>query len=119
MKTPLEFIIETRDFYSADPSRRAIHEGCCFYFDPRTSNRCAVGRCMFPESRWNAYVGSLRKLLMHAPFAEVIQPEYQQIPLKLLEDLQNWHDSSFNFTPTGLTEWGESIINNLIQQYSK
>lgn len=117
MKTPIELITKTRDFYSADPSRRAMNnDHDCLYFDPVTRNRCAVGRCMNPGV-WTSRIADFDSLLRDFPFETLIHHEYHNIPVSLFIQLQHWHDKADNFTATGLTELGEATINKLLSEY--
>lgn len=112
----IQLITETRDFYSADPSRRARKGLSCLYSDPESGNQCAVGRCMTPGP-WREFIGDFDEVRKNFNLSEVIRPEYYNIPTDLWTALQDWHDSDQNFSSTGLTERGETLINNLIDCY--
>jgi len=46
-KTKIEIITETKEYYAADPSRRAAKDAfSCFYYEPGTGKMCGAGRCM-------------------------------------------------------------------------
>jgi len=111
-----DLIKETRDFYAANPSRRARKGLCCLYSDPESGNQCAVGRCMNPGP-WMDFIGDFDEVRKNFKLGEVLRPEYYNIPTDLWTALQDWHDSDQNFNSIGLTERGETLINNLIDCY--
>jgi len=112
----IELITDTRDFYAADPSRRARKGLSCLYSDPESGNQCAVGRCM-TKGPWLEFIGEFSELKKNYSLHEFLRSEFHAIQTDLWIDLQNWHDSDHNFTSTGLTERGERFINNLLAQY--
>ena len=116
MKTAIDLITETRDFYSADPSRRARKGLTCLYFDSTNGNCCAVGRCM-TTGPWLDFIGDFEEIRKNFLLNEVLRPEYHNIPHSLWNALQDWHDSDLNFTLTGLTAKGKLQIENLLSSY--
>lgn len=115
--TALEFIKDTIKFYSEDPSRRASINGVCCYKEPRSGNRCAVGRCMLDITPAERFHGPVYDLITHFG-KEVLKPEYRDISVDVLRSCQIWHDYSIHFTTTGLTEIGQKRANFLIKKYS-
>lgn len=116
MKTPIELITETREYYEGDPSLRAKSDTACFYFDTTTGNTCAVGRCM-TTGPWLDFIGDFEEIRKNYQLNEVLRPEYHNIPHSLWNALQDWHDSDLNFTLTGLTAKGKLQIENLLSLY--
>lgn len=115
--TTLQLITETRDFYAADPSRRASTPTNCLYRDPNTNNRCAVGRCMTPGP-WEEFEGVLFALLASGyTLQQILRPEYHDIPESVLHALQDWHDQDSHFTTSGLTLKGSDLINEILSHF--
>ncbi len=119
MKTKVEIINETVDYYSTDTSRRAITTNkwghfTCLYKMPDGRN-CAVGRCLIkPPSNslgirdLETYKGELDNLL---------KPEYREHSLSFWEDLQEIHDTPSYWNSEGMTERGKDRVNILLEYY--
>lgn len=97
--TIAEVINDTAAFYIEDPSRRALNQhGKCVYRTEDARRRCAVGRYMTDEQvvraqeveRSNGYSTSVYDLPGSCLPA---------VPIRLLADLQEWHDMPSNWLP--------------------
>lgn len=114
--TPYELIKETIEFYTADPSRRAVRSYNCMYLDPHNGNKCAVGRCM-EEGEWQNLYGSAEELFEMYPLDKCLKPEFQNIQLEVWKDLQHWHDHHRNWNAEGLTQRGQEVADKLLLKY--
>lgn len=98
MKTQTEIVIETIQFYLADPAaRRAKRAGySCHYAMPLEPNRrCAVGRCMTEEAikKFGSYIGGVSQLNKdHGPLDNLLREEYCGHSQELWSNLQTLHD---------------------------
>jgi hypothetical protein len=139
-KTKIEIIKETAEFYGGDPSRRGIAitaEGDeeCVYFNPKTNNKCAFGRCADLNAPVRATDGGTTPLknktgpvlrLIDWPsekpdeeLDKILLPEYRGHSVYFWRDIQNFHDLDENFTPTGLSEIGQDHIAGLCETYKE
>jgi len=142
MKTKLEIIQETVKFYGDDPSRRAVIQSsetasgyACVYFDPKTGNKCAFGRCANLDAQIFATAPFLRTVPLRekadwvralvdgskgAEYAnkelnKILLPEYRGHDLEFWSAIQYFHDCDEHFTKTGLSELGKLELENLIK----
>jgi hypothetical protein len=99
MKTQTEIVIETIQFYLADPdNRRSVSEQGCHYVIPgEPSRHCAVGRCMTPDAlrRHGHILGNVHGLVRDAGarhLDDLLQAEYRGHPVTFWQDLQVLHD---------------------------
>lgn len=114
--TPYELIKETIDFYTADPSRRAVRSYNCMYLDPHNGNKCAVGRCM-EEGEWQNLYGSAEELFEMYPLDKCLKPEFQNIQLEVWKDLQHWHDHHLYWEDGRLSSRGQKEADQLLLKY--
>lgn len=122
MKTPIQIIDETVEFYSQDPAgRRAQAYHTCVYYDEETGNKCAVGRCCvdsevespdFPEDSVN--IGGEPNMAVLSR----LKPEYQGHPWQLWAALQRLHDCTQCWSDTGLSKHGEALVKNMKNEWS-
>lgn len=82
-----------------------------------TGNRCAVGRCLVPDTPADAFNGGVGDMLIRFG-SGVLQEQYRELPQAVLRACQVWHDTDLHFTSTGLTELGQLRANTLIRKYS-
>ena len=131
-KTKKEIILETAAFYGEDPSRRAVIKedgrAKCRYLT-EDGRKCAVGKCLI-EGKKMLYVGvvdpqeamsaELVDGQVHdiANLEDVLMPEYRGHDTYFWSGLQEFHDSDFHFTDTGLSELGERYLKILLEQYA-
>lgn len=121
MKTKLEIIDETVQYYSEDVSRRAQEFGTCNYMDD-AGNRCAVGRCLAEEHIYDAadIEGPVRDLIIElgvADIDEVLSREYQGHDMFFWDDLQHLHDHEGYWKVGGLTAKGEDWVERMKDKY--
>ena len=124
MKTKLEILEETYEYYS-DPTKRGISErGYCVYLTS-DNKMCAVGRCLLEPSKTlieddcfdddiNLYISDRMPEL-----DEQLKPEYRGHTGSMFwKNLQEWHDNYKHFTPNGISDEGERVFETLIKRYS-
>jgi len=99
MKTQTEIVIETIQFYLADPeNRRSASERGCHYTHPLNPNvHCAVGRCMTTDALrdYGHTWGSVIDLVRDAGAGHIddlLQAEYCGHPMTFWHYLQILHD---------------------------
>lgn len=117
MKTKIEIIQETAEFYGADPeARRATSFGSCYYHlkcSDGTTRHCAVGRCAenpneIPSGRISEHN------ISHIKW----KPGYEGHELEFWQDLQRFHDTGHLWSnKKGLTSTGIRSYNSLLQKY--
>lgn len=105
MKTETEIVIETIQFYLADPvARRAKTSGrsSCHYAMPGEPNRrCAVGRCMTEEAikKVGSYIGGVDELIeAHGSLEKMLREEYRGHEQEFWFILQSLHDEDCFWT---------------------
>lgn len=120
MKTKLQIIQETADYYSADPSKRAVNDGNCYYFSP-DEQKCAIGRLSkIPkklEDVSRAYYTIEELLPARFSDKQIFKKDYQGHEVKFWMDLQNFHDSNKFWTKTGLSAKGRNKLESLKKKY--
>lgn len=120
MKTKLDIIKETFDYYNTDPSRRAKINGRCAYLNS-DGNMCAFGRCEISppmnENNGSDAVGNRfddDEEAMNAALKE----EYRGHSIKFWEELQSIHDSDYYWLTDKASEAGLSLYKSLVANYS-
>jgi len=105
MKTQTEIVIETIQFYLADPvARRAKTRAgySCHYAMPlEPSRRCAVGRCMTEKAikEFGSYLGGVNQLIEdHGPLDTLLREEYRGHSQEFWFSLQVLHDEDCYWT---------------------
>lgn len=128
MKTKLEIINETAEYYGADPSRRA-YDGRCHYRMEKEAGQCycAFGRCMEPwaldqAERKNVTSEAIEGLLEDLSVDEVneiLKPEYHDHDFNFWLDLQTLHDTDRFYEGTGLSRAGNDYVITLRERWGK
>lgn len=107
MKTKLEIIDETVDFYSEDVNRRAVRDGGNCEYLTDDGKMCAVGRCFTKEGllRYKDELGGFNKYMMHH-----LKEEYRIEDDQFWSDLQYLHDMNRHWDENGLNENGKEYL---------
>jgi len=125
--TQEQFLKDTIDYYSANPSeRRCVGSTGCFYSPKNaenpTSDGCAIGRWLKPkvqklfDSRDNSAIGGL---IEENPEYKKLLPKWmQKMSPAFLRSVQNLHDENDHWDNTGLTVDGIYRVNRIIEIYS-
>lgn len=116
MKTKLQILQETADYYSADPSRRAITDGFCDYIADN-GNKCAVGRCSRFSKKLFDIAGTANEVLETYSDKQFFKPEYQGHSIEFWRELQLFHDNDYLWTKTGLSSKGRRRLQALKKKY--
>lgn len=120
LKTKIEIIKETIEFYGSDPSRRALDSGLCQY-KAKNGNKCAFGRCMKDEFAFAYCKDSKGASMMLFSYGINILKEEYQIPREqawdFWDDIQEFHDTSSNFEIHNLSKLGNIRAKFLIEKY--
>lgn len=124
MKTAIQIIEETAEYYGQDPKRRGVTpSGVCSYVLP-DGRMCAVGRCTLPlneiidENARDMIIGNDSVMDLESDVIDAaLKPEYRGHSSTLWADLQQFHDLSENFNATGLSSAGERHLVVLIHKY--
>lgn len=117
MKTKLEILHETFDYYS-DPSKRGYDSGACKYIT-KDGNTCAVGRCAKDPAKLEKLGGSVYNVNIDVGGLDTeLKPEYLRHDIGFWRDLQRWHDNSLNFTDTEISEQGKLNSQHLLEKYA-
>lgn len=120
MKTKLEIIEETANFYTL--KNRGWNESAksCEYLT-KEGNMCAVGRCLMNALDIpSAYIDSGIKELseLHDDGVDgLLKEEYRGHNDDFWMDLQNLHDNASMWTDTGLSEKGKEKVELLKELY--
>jgi hypothetical protein len=117
--TKLEIIRKVLvDTFGTNPSLRSIDSfGNCKY-TTEDGRHCAVGMCLTPEALSTVKEGStVGRINGYKAIDEFLQEEYRGHDLDFWKSMQYFHDSSLNFTETGLSEFGQSNLTELQYLY--
>ncbi len=123
MKTKLDIINETMEFYSADVSRRAMAADSyvCMYITS-DGRKCAVGRC-FDENKISQYtydrIEGYSVNNLPITLDNLLKEEYKGHSSEFWNNLQGLHDHTNNWCETGLSLFGLSELNELKQKYAE
>lgn len=122
MKTKVEIIEETANFYNIN--NRAFDEdfGYCMYNIPKNGKQCALGRCLVDSQDFNKQFGSAslvsiierRKISLD----NYLKEEYRGHSISFWSDLQLFHDSKSHWNETGLTLKGLKFKQVLINTHT-
>lgn len=119
MKTALEIIDETVEYYSTHKRAIAVveHDVRCKYF--YRGMACAVGRCMPKETakriereKGGTAVGGIPHLDTN------LLPEYRGHGILFWESLQNLHDTAEYWDGKKLTIDGKTKVENIKKQFA-
>lgn len=121
--TAEEILRETAKFYNL--GNRATNGGECYYIREFShgTKHCAFGRCMTPEAlekygKINATVyGLIGEAQVVGP-DPLLQEKYHGHSDEFWRDVQMLHDREENWTETGLSEWGEKLLEDLILKWA-
>ena len=120
MKTKLQILQETADYYSADPSKRATGDGNCYYFSPN-EQKCAIGRLSKIPKKLEEISQACYTIedLLPAKFSDkqIFKKDYQGHEVKFWMELQNFHDYDKFWTKTGLSAEGRRKLQSLKNKY--
>jgi hypothetical protein len=105
MKTEAEIVIETLQFYLADPAARRAKSwdgpSCHYAMPGEPSRRCAVGRCMTEEAvkEVGSYMGEVGFLVDdHGALDRMLREEYRGLSEDFWRQLQTLHDEDCYWT---------------------
>lgn len=115
MKTKLEIIEETVNYYSEDTSRRAFNGSGCEYLMEDGRN-CAVGRCFTEDGLSN--FGNCRTCFDY-DMIPYLKEEYRIDDYDFWCDLQELHDTNAFWNDNGLTKGGEAKVKGLKLLYKE
>ena len=124
MKTKLEIIKETAEFYNLSnrsfvPEKNNPNDGNCVYLTS-DGKMCAVGRCMINPSQY------LNKIEINVETLDqstkggldtLLKEEYRGNGIGFWTDLQRLHDSSLYWTETGLSKSGQQYYDRLVERW--
>lgn len=123
MKTMMEILDETLNYYVGHPERRAIGDTKpgCYYLSPN-GQMCAVGRCCIDpkngdtEDKYNLWSFSLTqdRYWSNAILNDHLKEEYRGHPINFWIKLQQLHDCNHYWNLEGqLTPIGEASVQDL------
>jgi hypothetical protein len=115
MKTKIEIINETAEFYSKNP--RAVRaEGKCVILtsDNRT---CAYGRCMVEEAQ-KRFLNQAGPSPLNAHDDANMQPKYRGHGGSFWKTLQRFHDMSEYWDGGHLTSEGEATLQHMRERFN-
>lgn len=124
--TETELILETCGAYKYDTRGINLDVGGCFYLTEDGERKCAVGRCMTDEaierfkagghcSGWG--VSAITREF--GPLDQFLKDDYKGFDLDLWVDLQRLHDDGDAWNETGLSDYGETVRDRLLEKHSK
>lgn len=115
-KRAIELFINT---FVKDPTKRAKSEGACSYYDKDTGNKCIVGHMLYHPEDVKLQGAGVRQLTTNNndPDPELFKPEFVDVDINLLEDLQELHDDNFRnyFRDNEFTLTGRNKLARLIE----
>jgi hypothetical protein len=72
-----EVALETFAYYNKYPKKRAVDsEGVCKYYDSKTRNKCAIGRCLRSPKRIEEDYGSIYDVEYKGPILNNLLKKY-------------------------------------------
>ena len=116
IKTKLEVIRETVDYYSKDVTRRSMNGSDCMYVSSDGKN-CAFSRCCADPSSLKSYEGYGASQVIDKFGFECLKPEYMIEDKSFWNELQALHDIKSNWNETGLTDEGRKYVAELENKY--
>ena len=126
MKSKLEIIKETYEFYNLNPSQRAIapSNNRCEYIT-EDGRMCAVGRCLVNPLKFDnrsinddVFASCINSSKFSKKVLKNFKAEYQLNDPEFWYDLQQFHDTVANWTTNGITVTGKLNYNDLIEKYA-
>jgi hypothetical protein len=125
MKTYIDVINETVEFYVADPVNRRslsndpddeIHSNGCLYNGP-DGKQCAFARCANRIDK--KYEGLSAYKILDAEGINILKDEKQHLDNTYFwEELQNLHDNDFYWNESGLSTDGQEYVKELLEKYN-
>ena len=124
--TKTEIIIETKEFYDANPHLRGVSrlipsvaENCVYQSPTEPERKCAIGRCMTKEAleSFGQTEGSVQELESGSPdgvLDTLLILKYRGHSIHFWEDLQDFHDSKSNWDENGLSPRGRIAFKALL-----
>lgn len=121
MKTKLEILEETAQFYNSENRGYDNELGSCQYLTP-CGNRCAVGRCINDDlievfQMDNESVSVSPEIWYK--FQGKFKPEYEGHDADFWKHLQEFHDANYYWDANGLSAQGQIQYNALIARYTE
>lgn len=131
MKSAIDIIRETIDFYDVDVNRRAVHQEECVY-ETHDGRHCAFSRCCTVEgvemlsahANEGSGVISACMNLAHNGYIKneldvdaLLQPEYRGHGIDFWGSIQGLHDNIEYWDEDGVTRAGRAKARNLIKLY--
>jgi hypothetical protein len=116
MKTKLEIINETAEFYNLK-NRAVIADGKCRYLTD-DGKSCAFGRCCNDPKELRAFEGySINKILENNKLDDFLKDEYKGHEDAFWKSLQTLHDNEGFWDDYGLNYTGINQKQNLINYF--
>lgn len=117
MKTKLQILEETYNYYSNPSNRATDGNGNCFYHT-KDGRQCAIGRCLInPKSMANCSLTVKGFDDSTITLERRLKKEYRGHSKYFWKDLQQWHDFNTYFTETGVSTSGEVEYKRLLKIY--
>ncbi len=118
MKTKIEIINETVEFYSANPlNRRAIsqNDGCQYLTSD--GRKCAIGRLIKDDKYDKKFEGRCCDNDYYIKLEDILMDEYKGHSTEFWSGLQSLHDSSKFWYTDRLSIEGEKRVQELLLKY--
>lgn len=120
LKTKVEILQETADFYSEETNRRSQDaSGSCIYI-AKNGNKCAFSRCCKEDGKTIKFLEEYNEdsnvidLEGTAGLDNLLKSEYHGHCVEFWQQVQSFHDDSYNFTaPKGLSVVGEALLSSM------
>ena len=124
--TKTEIIIETKEFYDANPHLRGVSrlipsygKSCVYQSREDPERKCAVGRCMTKEAleSLGQTEGSVQELEPESPDGKLdtlLIQKYRGHSTDFWAALQDFHDSKSNWDENGLSPFGRIAFKALL-----
>lgn len=118
----VEIINDTVNYYSADPSQRAViyyaAGGSTCEYATHDGKRCAVGRYLLNPKCMP--IGDIETLVESGDVSDLdilLQENVRSHSSEFWNDLQSFHDENDNWNENGLTSIGREIYKLLLIRY--
>jgi hypothetical protein len=120
IKSMLEILEETVQYYSEDVSRRSVclETDRCRYNGP-DGKLCAAARMMTKEALHLKNIENYSMTCLIDTYGiEILKPEYVVLDTEFYDSIQKLHDDIVNWDENGLTVTGEAAVANIKAEYN-
>ena len=118
MKTKIQILEETFNYYNEDPSRRAKSDGRCQYLDGE-GRMCAFGRCEInPPLTDGSSDAVVNRFDNEEDMNASLKEEYRGHSIEFWVDVQDLHDEDCYWNDESVSDYGVKRYQKLLQKWT-